>query len=72
MGRGKLTSQLSCDHAGHGTFGLRCAVDRDKYVGWRENGIFFGLRRGGTSRQIIERNESVHDDYTVDTRYGCD
>jgi hypothetical protein len=62
MGRGKLTSQLSCDHARCATTGLRYAVDRDKHAGWRENGIFFGLRQGGTSRQITERDESVHDE----------
>ena len=63
MGRAKLTLQLSRDHASLATtIGLRCAVDGDKHVGWKENGIFFGLRRGGTSRQIIERDESVHDE----------
>ena len=74
--RGELTSQLSCDHAWYDTFALRCAVDGGKHAGWRENGILFGLRRGGTVRQIIERDESVHDemiyDYPVDIRYGCD
>jgi hypothetical protein len=68
MGRGKLTSQLSRDHAREGITALRYAVDGDKYAGWRENGIFFGLRRGGTSRQIIERDESVHDEMMMTIR----
>ena len=60
---GRLTSQLSRDHAIVATLDLRRAVDGDKYAEWREDGRLLGLRRGETSGQIIERGESVHDAY---------